>query len=326
MKPAISIIVPVYNIEPYIRKCLDSILAQTFTDFEVIVVNDGSTDDSGLICNKYAYKDLRVKVIHKEYGGVSSARNVGIRAARGEYIGFVDGDDYIAEQMYATLHQMCQKKKSDIAVCVLGREIDGELINPDTGNTYRKELGNEEAMRELFKGKLYRFSLCNKLFKKSCFEGIQFPEGRIHEDLSTTYRLFANAGIISYSNFIGYIYVKRSNSILTSRFHQGRMDAFIGWNEILEFMNKHYKQVLADVYACYGYWCVDNIYYVLNQIIDRKDKELYLMKIQNHVKMNYKELMKNKLLSYKYKSIVYMIHYNIHLLIFSSRIKRVFSN
>src|SRR5665647_1387418 len=102
MKPVISIIVPVYNVELYIRECLDSILTQTFKDFEVILVNDGSTDQSGDICNEYAKNDKRIKVAHKDNGGVSSARNVGIKLAQGDYIGFVDSDDRIDENMYHT--------------------------------------------------------------------------------------------------------------------------------------------------------------------------------------------------------------------------------
>lgn len=190
MNPAISIIVPVHNIEAYLKKCLDSILAQTFTDFEVIVVNDGSTDKSGEICDAYAKQDARVKVIHQENQGVSSTRNAGIARAEGEFIGFVDGDDYVDMDMYRELYQTCMETDSSISICKLGREINGELINNEVGNFHTKELTNVEAMEELFKGILYRFSLCNKLFKRSCFENICFPVGRIHEDLSTTYKLF----------------------------------------------------------------------------------------------------------------------------------------
>ncbi|MEC5424036.1 glycosyltransferase [Virgibacillus sp. C22-A2] len=324
--PTISIIVPVYNVEAYLRKCLDSIIAQTFTNFEVILVNDGSTDDSGVICDEYAAKDSRIIVVHKEYGGVSSARNAGVELVKGDYIGFVDGDDYIEKDMYLTLFHLCQENESDIAICNLGRVIDGKLINGGNHEVYIKEFTNEEGMSELFKGVLYRFSLCNKLFSRKCFQDIQFPEGRIHEDLSTTYKLFANAQKIVYSNFLGYIYVKRNNSILTSRFNQSRLDAFIGWNEILVFMKKNYDQILEDVVACYGYWCVDNIYYILNQIPDKTYRKIYLKNIQKNLLSNYEDVMKNKLLSFKYKYIVSMMKYNLRFLVFSNQVKRVFRN
>src|SRR5690625_2816139 len=193
MRPQISIIVPVYNVASYVQQCLDSILDQTFKGFEVIVINDGSTDNTGEIIDKYTKKDRRVKAIHQSYGGVSSARNIGIELATGEYIGFVDGDDYIKKDMFETLYRMCVDTESDIAICRLGRKIDDNIINNTVEPLYTKELDKEEAMCELFKGILYRFSLCNKLFKKSCFQGISFPVGRIHEDLATTYRLFDQA-------------------------------------------------------------------------------------------------------------------------------------
>src|SRR5690625_2261032 len=116
MNPAISIIVPVHNAAPYISTCLDSILEQTFTDMEVIVVNDGSEDESSEICDNYARRDSRVKIIHRDYGGVSAARNTGVAAARGTYIGFVDGDDYIHPLMYERLFQLCIDTGSDIAI------------------------------------------------------------------------------------------------------------------------------------------------------------------------------------------------------------------
>lgn len=109
----------------------------------------------------------------------------------------------------------------------MGREINGKLINNEVESFYTKELNNVEAMEELFKGVLYRFSLCNKLFKRSCFENVHFPVGRIHEDLSTTYKLFANANQAVYINYIGYIYVKQKNSILTTAYYEKRLDAFI---------------------------------------------------------------------------------------------------
>lgn len=199
MSAIISIIVPIYNVDNYLEKCIDSILNQALEEFELVLVNDGSTDNSGAICDKYSNKDERVKVIHKKNGGVSSARNVGIKNANGDYIGFVDPDDYVDIDMYKKLYELCIKSNSDIAICKLGREINGNIINKSDDEGLL-ELNNLEGMRELFKGELYRFSLCNKLFNKKCFENIKFPEGRIHEDLSTTYKLFANSNKSIYTN------------------------------------------------------------------------------------------------------------------------------
>lgn len=140
MNPIISIIVPVYNVEPYLESCIDSILAQSFSDIEVILVNDGSEDRSGVICDQYLSRDDRVRVIHKPYGGVSSARNVGLQSAKGQFIGFVDGDDRIEKDMYKTLYELCMETNSDISICKLGREIDGKLINKSSEGLVKKSV------------------------------------------------------------------------------------------------------------------------------------------------------------------------------------------
>jgi len=323
MKPKISIIIPVYNIELYISDCLDSILGQTFTDYEVIVINDGSKDHSGHICEDYASRDERIKVIHKAYGGVSAARNAGLERATGDYIGFVDGDDRIKYDMYERLHELCVQTNSDISICTLGREINGKLINPDNGLADVTELDHDEALRELFKGTLYRFSLCNKLFKARCFKNIQFPEGRIHEDLSTTYKLFANSRKSVFIDKVGYLYIKRENSILTSQYSEKRMDSFIGWNEILPFMSKYYEELSEEVFACFAYWSVDNIYYILNQVKSKQDKRNYLRRIQASMNTYYPVVMKKTSLPLKYRTIIRLLHHQIGLLLFINRLRRI---
>ncbi|MGE8204569.1 glycosyltransferase family 2 protein [Heyndrickxia sp. NPDC080065] len=322
MNPAISIIVPVYNEELYLKQCIDSILAQTFTNFELILVNDGSTDCSGDICDEYESKNSRVRVIHKNNGGLSSARNAGIKEAEGEYIGFIDSDDFIDENMYKNLYQLCQETNSDISICRFGREIDGELISDDEEKII-KEMDHIEGMRQLFKGVLYRFSVCNKLFKKTCFENILFPEGRIHEDLSTTYKLFSNANKVVFTNYVGYMYVKRENSILTSTFNKRRLDAFTGWEEILPFMKQNYPQLSNVVYACFAYACVDNSYYIVNQVADKKERKKYLLFIQSSVRKFYKDIVKNDVLTMKYKNLITLVNYSVGLFIISHAINNL---
>lgn len=322
MNPTISIIVPVYNNAPYLRKCLDSILAQTITNIEVIIINDGSTDHSGVICDEYAGKDDRVKVIHQENRGISSTRNLGVARATGEYIGFVDGDDYITMNMYKKMHEACVETGSNIAICKLGREINGELINNNIGDYYTKKMSHEEAMRELFKGVLYRFSLCNKLFKKECFDHVVFPEGRIHEDLSTTYRLFANATQAVYLNVIGYVYVKQKDSILTSSYDEKRLDAFTGWDEIISFMQQEYPQLSKEVMECFVYSAVDHSYYILDQVKEKTAQKKYLYSVQISIRKHYKAIRKSVTLSLTYQCIITIINYSIYLFVIMNRLKR----
>jgi glycosyltransferase involved in cell wall biosynthesis len=312
MNPAISIIVPIYNLETYLEKCVESILAQTFTDIEVILVNDGSTDRSGRICDRLVQQDSRINVIHKEYGGVSSARNVGVEASKGEFIGFVDGDDRIDLNMYQTLYKLCKSTGSDISICKLGREVNGKLINEDSKN-FIKELDHNEAMRQLFKGILYRFSLCNKLFKKSCFNNVTFPEGRIHEDLSTTYKLFANANKVIYINYLGYIYIKRENSILTKRYNEKRLEAFMGWDEILPFMKEYYPSIYQEVITCFTYWTIDNVHYANSQVANKEERKEYLQRIRIYIRKYYKDILKIRELTQTYRSHVKLLNYNLSL-------------
>ncbi|MFC4620085.1 glycosyltransferase family 2 protein [Camelliibacillus cellulosilyticus] len=320
MTPAISVIVPVHNGARYLAECLDSILAQSFTDFEVILVDDGSTDQSGKIGDRYAGRDPRVRVFHKKYGGVSSARNVGIREAQGEYIGFVDCDDRIGRHMYQTLYSLCQKTGSDIAVCRLGREVDGRLINGGA-ETFVKEMDNQEAMRELFKGQLYRFSLCNKLFHRRCFERIQFPEGRIHEDLATTYKLFARANKVVFTNMIGYIYVKRENSILTSDYRAGRLDSFTAWDDILPFMSARYPQLMAEVTSCFVFWCIDHAFYILDQVKNKAERKGYLDCVQRCLRKHDKTIQEAGALTATHKAAIILLKHNFHLFMLVNLLK-----
>lgn len=313
MKPEISIIVPVYNVERYLGKCLDSILIQTFVNFEIIVVNDGSTDLSGSICDEYSKRDQRIIVIHKKNGGLSSARNAGIRVAKGKYIGFVDSDDYIDINMYKTLYKLCENTNSDIGICKFLREGNGQLQSKENDKLIL-ELDHLEGMRQLFKGELYRFSVCNKLFKKSCFKEIQFPEGRIHEDLSTTYKLFARANKSVFTNYAGYIYVKREESILTTKYNNKRLDAFLGWEEILPFMSKNYSCLSNEFLACFAYSCVDNIHYILMQVDDKKLLRGYLNSIQQSLRRNYRKVMMNSTLTLKYKLTLTLLRWSTPLL------------
>ncbi len=313
-KPEISIIVPVNNLESYLEDCLNSILEQTFKNIEVILVNDGSIDASGFICDDYAIKDERVRVFHKEYGGVSSARNKGVQEAKGNFIGFVDGDDRIHKDMYKNLYDLCQKTRSDISICKLGREIEGKLINGN-GKEFVKEMDNFEAMRQLFQGEIYRFSLCNKLFRKSCFSNkTMFPEGRIHEDLATTYLLFSKAEKVVYTNYIGYIYVKRENSILTSTYNEKRLDAYFAWDEILLFTNRYYKRLSPVVSKCFAYWVLDNINYINNQVEDDQKRKEYMFTVQKYTKRYSDLVQKHTQLSKKCKILFLLLNNSVNML------------
>ncbi|MGL5549111.1 MAG: glycosyltransferase family 2 protein [Culicoidibacterales bacterium] len=302
----LSIIVPVYNVEAYVGRCLDSLLEQDFEDFEIIVVNDGSTDSSGKICDEYAKKDQRIRVIHQENQGVSAARNTGLNWIKGEYIGFIDPDDFIEKDMFKKLYTLCIENNAQIGVCNFQREIKGRRIT-NNSQKYEKKLTTKEALEELFKGELYRFSLCNKIFQRHLFMNITFPEGRIHEDLATTYRLFGKAKNTIYTNYAGYIYTVRENSILNKKYNENRLESFIAWNEILEYMNEQFRELMPQVVASYSYWCIDNLAYIVKQVETESQQKKYFGIIRTNVKKHYQKIFSNQLLTTKQKIIILIV-------------------
>lgn len=179
--PLISIIVPVYNAAPYLSTCIESILNQTLTDIEILLIDDGSTDSSGAICDVYAAKDKRINVVHKKNGGVSSARNAGLAIATGEYIGWVDADDYIEPDMFEYLYNLAINYKADIAECgyasVAGEKV--EIANFGKGLEY----GEGGFITQKYLDADIFYGIVTKLFKRSLFERVRFPEGRIWEDI-----------------------------------------------------------------------------------------------------------------------------------------------
>lgn len=313
MKPEISIIVPIYNVEKYLTECLNSILDQTFRNFELILINDGSTDCSGIICDEFAGNDSRIRVIHKDYSGVSSARNTGVAIAKGNYIGFVDSDDRIDKDMYKRLFELSRDTGSDIVVCKLGREIEGRIIN-NYSKDFVLEMDHINGLKELFKGYLFRFSLCNKLFKRSCFENIKFPEGRIHEDLATTYKLFANATKSVFTDYVGYIYIKRENSILTSNYHEKRLEAFIAWDEILSYMIEHYPELSDYYFASFVYAIIDHVHFIFDQVESTIEQKKYVLTLQKYVRKYFNKSLRNRRVSLKYKCLIFLLNLNPTLL------------
>ena len=181
-KPLLSIIVPVYDVERYLPKCIGSILAQTFTDFELILVEDGSPDNCPALCDAAAEKDARIRVIHQKNGGLSAARNAGLDAARGEWIGFVDSDDYIAPEMYEALYKAVQSTGADLALCDYA-EVDetGALCPPMHISLAEQVFTGRELLKNATDTMIQ--PAWNKLYRRAIFAQLRYPEGKLNEDL-----------------------------------------------------------------------------------------------------------------------------------------------
>ncbi len=246
MSELISIIIPVYKVEKYIRRCIDSVINQTYSNLEIILIDDGSPDKCPLICDEYAKKDARIRVIHKENGGISSARNVGINIAKGRYIGFVDSDDYINENMYQQLHKDITENKVDISICSFQKITESEAKNVGRENNNIKIYNKKEALKALLTNELTSHPW-NKLYKKELFDNIRYPEGKVMEDLATTYLLFEASNNICYRETEYYYYVQRDTSILhsiTPKFIE-QLEEVIAFKS--QYMNSKYPELTKYV-------------------------------------------------------------------------------
>ena len=228
--PEISVIVPVYNVERYLTRCIDSILAQTYQNFELILVDDGSTDGSGTLCDSYMKKDSRIKVIHKKNGGLSDARNSGIDAAEGEFLSFIDSDDWVRPDFLNILHGNAVQYGADASVVNLHKEYDDGRIEK-LNRVSEELLSREEALQNLYRIGIYINVACNKLYKSALFSDIRYPVGKLHEDGFTTYKLLYKANRVYYSNADLYCYYQRSGSIMNQPFTERRLDEYEVYKE-----------------------------------------------------------------------------------------------
>ena len=256
MEKLVSVIVAVYNIEEYLPRCVDSILAQTYRNLEIILVDDGSKDQSGSICDSYAEKDRRIKVIHKKNGGLSDARNAGMDAASGEYIGFVDGDDWIEPDMYRAMYFACEKEKAQAAVCRYKQITKSGIIDGSAGNSV--SLSRDEALEIYVCGDeryLIYNSVWSKLFARDLVEGMRFPVGKNSEDIMFTTRAFCRMERLVYLDEAYYNYVlDREGSIMNEKAGERRLkDEIPFWQEQIAYFREAGMPELSDKAAYHFY-------------------------------------------------------------------------
>lgn len=226
--PLISVIVPVYNVEPYLRRCVDSILRQTYRNLEILLVDDGSTDRSGTICDASAQQDTRVKVIHQKNQGQAAARNHGIDQAKGEYLSFVDSDDFIEERMLETLCRDAAEAGVMLAAAGFRKVSDAVASSAPTEGIGPEIMSGKEAIDSLLLSEEIGDFPWNKLYDRRLFDGVRYPEGYIFEDLGTTYRLVERCPRISFRREALYNYYQRADSTLNQtkklRFYENKFD------------------------------------------------------------------------------------------------------
>ena len=250
--PLISVIVPVYRVEEYLERCVESILSQTYENLEVILVDDGSPDRCPAICDAYAGKDARVKVIHQENKGLSGARNAGIELAAGEYLAFVDSDDYVSPHFIEALYQLLQETGCAIGQCRFSY-VKGEKLTEEGDSAFCIYRG-ESLMEQLYgpeEKATYFVVAWNKLYRAELFKktGIRYPEGRIHEDEATPYRLFHEARKMAFLDKAMYGYYTENGGSITSVFSAKRLQWLTAQEERIAFYKKNgYEKLLPAAY------------------------------------------------------------------------------
>ena len=252
----ISIIVPAYRVEPYLAGCIDSLLAQTYTNTEIILVDDGSPDDCPGLCDRYAVRDSRIRVIHKENGGLSDARNAGLAVANGRRIAFVDSDDRVHPCYLQYLSEAMEQTKADIVECGFIRTHDPKRIMQDIPTPEVKVYTPEVALKELMQEGIFRQVVWNKLYRREVLEGILFEKGKYHEDEFFTYQVFGRANKLVRIQADLYDYLQRSDSIMQAGFSLKNLDGLEGKARRQDYIRANYPALEAVGAADLASWMV----------------------------------------------------------------------
>lgn len=243
--PLISVIVPVYKVEAYLDRCVQSIVDQTYRNLEIILVDDGSPDNCGAMCDAWAEKDSRIKVIHKENGGGARARNIGLEYASGQYIGFVDSDDFIAPEMYQYLYQLHRKTQCDIAECGYSIVYGHDFPEDDATDTYTV-LNTEAALKENIRDCICRQLVWNKLYRRETIGAIRMVEGKTIDDEFFTYRVLAQAKTVAVGSRKMYAYRQQDNSVMHQKYSLKWLGAVEARLERYLFLQDRFPALEAD--------------------------------------------------------------------------------
>ena len=287
--PKISIVVPVYNVEQYLDKCVESILSQTFTDFELLLIDDGSKDSSGKLCDEIAKKDSRITVYHKPNGGLSDARNYGIDRANGEYLTFIDSDDYVEADYLEILINAMEQNGADLSISShKAIYSNGTVLEKQTGEI--SLLTPKTALHRLLYDEGIDLSAWAKLYKASLFKDVRFPKGRYFEDAATTYLLIDKAMSVAVHSKSTYNYMIRTDSITGSGFTPKKMHLITSPEEMCSYLTKKYPDFAsaAKRRLMYAYLSTLSQLAMSDKPFPKEQKIL-----MDYVKANGKEILKD---------------------------------
>lgn len=287
--PLISVVIPVYKVEEYLNRCVDSVINQTYENLEIILVNDGSPDNCPKICDEYAKKDSRIKVIHKENGGLSDARNAGIDKATGKFITFIDSDDYIDNDYVECLYNAIEEDGTKLSICSHRVIYDtGRIIEKETKE--RTVLDSKKVLERILYDEGIDLSAWAKLYSIDLFKKVRYPKGRVYEDAATTYKLIDLCDKVSIASFGKYNYMIRSDSISNNKFTSKKMDLITSTKEMTDYIYNKYPDLKSacDRRLMYAYLST------LSQLVKDKDKHEEEKVLMDYIKKNRKRILKDR--------------------------------
>jgi len=298
----ISVIVPVYKVEKYLEKCVNSICSQSYSDLEIILVDDGSPDNCGKICDEMALNDQRIRVIHQKNQGLAAARNAGLAIAQGKYVAFVDSDDTIENGAYLMLHNMIEHYDTDIAICECRKVKENELLKQVEYSNYNDKLLDNNKLWDLVFGKLNNSS-CNKLYKRSLIGDLQFPQKVVHgEDLLFNIEYLAKCNIGVYNEAPVYNYLSRNNSITRSSFNESVFFEIVAKDKAKDLVKKYMPVQMskAELFCFRARMNVLRSVYAADNELRYQDK---IDEIKKYIKQQYRNvkrsLKKKEIIEYK---------------------------
>ena len=277
-QPLLSVIVPVYKVEEYLDQCVESIIHQTWPNLEIILVDDGSPDNCPAMCDDWAKRDSRIRVIHKENGGLSDARNAGIDAAQGEYITFADSDDFLDKRMYEILMEAIEKYNAQVALCNYYVFFSEQNWHPSSMKEQTVTVYcNEDANARMFTD----FSACNKVYKRDLFNEIRYPKGKVFEDARTTYKIAACLDTLAVVPDSLYYYRQRETSIMHTLKKEDYFEKIAVWDELYAFEKEHQPSLLPVICKRKNDSIFNSILTVLKQQRLKADKALLKELMEN---------------------------------------------
>lgn len=308
MEEKVSIIVPVYNVEKYLEKCLESIIMQSYYNLEILIIDDGSTDNSLNICYRYRDMDQRVYVIHKKNGGLSDARNVGIKNSTGKYICFVDSDDYIEKEYVKRMYQQIEENTADICCCGKIIESTKKSFCVNAGTDF--VVNSKEALKYYLLKNEIDNSAVDKLYRKELFEEIKFPVGRYYEDIGTIYKVFLKADKIVHIKDPLYHYVMRKGSISHEDYSNRQLDSLYMTKEAVICIENTYPELKEFADAYYALEMVSTVRRLYHQYGNKVANRKYGNIIDEYNK-NYDIFIRNQYIPFIKKIMMWLIKHRL---------------